>query len=166
MSRAGALVVNGWTLFAHPLFLDEIEALIAEVELLKKKQPDTYTTKNPSKRLAAINKLAFEVIPIDPEDSAYRQGGTLGKNNRHWFRANFFQQYRLFFRFDTRSKIIVYAWVNDEKNKRAYGDKNDAYSVFGKMLEKGRPPDSWKTLLDEAKKARRRFHKALDKSDA
>src|SRR5690554_5014933 len=102
-----ALVVNGWTLFAHPLLLDEIETLVSQVEILKAKHPGTYSTKNRSKRLAAIKKLIFEVIPKDPEDPAYRQGTTLGKNNKHWFRAKFFQQYRLFFRFDTRSKIII-----------------------------------------------------------
>lgn len=162
LSRAGAIVVNGWTLFAHPIFLDEVETLITKVEALKEQQPETYHTKNVSKRLAAINKLAFEVIPKDPEASKYRQGETLGKSNKHWFRAKFFQQYRLFFRFETRSKIIVYAWVNDEKNKRAYGNKNDAYLVFGKMLEKGRPPDDWRQLLQEAEKASHRLHKAVE----
>jgi hypothetical protein len=34
-------------------------------------------------------------------------------------RARFFQQYRLFFRYHRASRIIVYAWVNDEHAKRA-----------------------------------------------
>jgi toxin YhaV len=75
----------------------------------------------------------------------------LGDDHKHWFRAKFFQQYRLFFRFDSASKIIVYAWVNDEKNKRAYGSKTDAYRVFEKMLNSGHPPASWNQLLKEAK---------------
>ncbi len=33
------LVVNGWTVFAHPLFLDEFEALTRQVEALKHKDP-------------------------------------------------------------------------------------------------------------------------------
>ena len=41
-------------------------------------------------------------------------------------------EYPQFFRYDSASKIIVYAWVNDEKNKRAYGGKTDAYRVFKK----------------------------------
>jgi hypothetical protein len=43
-----------------------------------------------------------------------RAGGALGDGYRHWFRAKFFQQYRLFFRYHASSKVIVYAWVNDE----------------------------------------------------
>ncbi|WP_370317525.1 type II toxin-antitoxin system YhaV family toxin, partial [Pseudoalteromonas sp.] len=70
---------------------------------------------------------------------------------KHWFRAKFFQQYRLFFRYHLGSKIIVYAWVNDENNKRAYGSKTDAYKVFEKMLNSGHPPEGWNELLKAAK---------------
>jgi toxin YhaV len=145
------IVVNGWTVFAHPLFLDEIDNLVAKVEELKNKDPINYIKKNATKRLAAITKLAFEVIPTDPTIPEYRQGSTLGDEHKHWFRAKFFQQYRLFFRFDSASKIIVLAWVNDDKNKRAYGSKTDAYHVFGKMLTNGNPPDDWSQLLKAAK---------------
>lgn len=141
------MVVNGWTLFAHPFFLQEYETLAKKVASLKEKEPATYKKKNSTKRLAAIHKLAFEVIPQDPTLPEYRQGSTLGDENKHWFRAKFFQQYRLFFRFHTESKIIVYAWVNDERNKRAYDKKSDAYRVFEKMLKSGNPPNSWEELL-------------------
>ncbi len=146
-----SLVVNGWTVFCHPLFLDELDSLIEQVEALKEKDPQNFGKKNATKRLAAISKLAFDVIPQDPSLPDYRQGDTLGNDHKHWFRAKFFQQYRLFFRFDSASKIIVFAWVNDKKNKRAYGSKTDAYRVFEKMLNSGHPPDGWDQLLKESK---------------
>ena len=145
------LVVNGWTIFAHPLFLAQIEALTRQVEALKQKDPTGYTKKNASKRLAAIAKLAFEVIPQDPSRAEYRQGSTLSDDHKHWFRARFFQQYRLFFRYHAPSKVIVYAWVNDEGTKRAYESSGDAYRVFRKMLESGHPPDDSNQLLIEAR---------------
>ncbi len=145
-----SLVINGWTVFCHPLFLDELDSLIEKVEILKEKDPQNFEKKSVTKRLAAIAKLAFEVIPQDPSLPDYRQGGTLGNDHKHWFRAKFFQQYRLFFRFDSASKIIVFVWVNDEKNKRAYGSKTDAYRVFEKMLNSGHPPDGWSQLLKES----------------
>lgn len=148
---AVAKVINGWTLFAHPLFLAQLDALITQIELQKQKDPVTYWRKNASKRLAAIQHLAFEVIPQDPTRAEYRQGSTLGDTHKHWFRAKFFQQYRLFFRYHLESKIIVYAWVNDEDSKRDYESGDDAYRVFRKMLESGHPPDDWQTLLKEAK---------------
>jgi toxin YhaV len=145
------MVVNGWTIFAHPLFLDQLEALALQVEIQKQKDPAGFVKKNATKRLAAIAKLAFEVIPQDPARPEYRQGGTLGGEHRHWFRAKFFQQYRLFFRYHGPSKVIVYAWVNDEDTKRAYESSDDAYRVFRRMLESGHPPDDWDRLLAEAR---------------
>lgn len=150
MSKASPIVVNGWTLFSHPLFVEQYQELTEKVEQLKVKDPKGYLKKNATKRLAAIHKLAFEIIPQDPTKPEYRQGATLGDNNKHWFRAKFFQQYRLFFRYHQASKVIVYAWVNDENTKRAYESKSDAYKVFSKMLASGNPPDGWGALLKSA----------------
>jgi toxin YhaV len=47
--------------------------------------------------------------------------------------------------------VIVLAWVNDEDSKRAYESSDDAYRMFRKMLESGRPPDDWYQLLAEAR---------------
>jgi toxin YhaV len=144
------LVINGWNIFVHPLFLQQVEELTTQVEQLRQKYPKDYQKKNAAKRLAAIGKLAFEVIPEDPSRSEYRQGNTLGASYKHWFRAKFFQQYRLFFRYHLESKIIIFAWVNDERSKRAYESNTDAYRIFRKMLEGGYPPDDWDALLKDA----------------
>lgn len=148
--RPAPLRIHGWTVFAHPLFLAQIEALKQQVEAHRNKDPIGYVKKNASKRLAAITKLAFDVIPQNPMRLEYRQGGTLGDDRKHWFRAKFFQQYRLFFRYHATAKVIVLAWVNDEGTKRAYESNDDAYRVFRKMLENGHPPDDWNQLLAEA----------------
>jgi toxin YhaV len=151
------VVINGWTIFAHPLFLEQVELLVTKVEALRTKDPRGYKKKNATKRLAAILKLAFEVIPQDPGRSEYRQGATLGDAYKHWFRAKFFQQYRLFFRYHKASKMIVYAWVNDEDSKRTYDSPDDAYRVFRAMLQGGEPPDSWDALLKAARSASARL---------
>ena len=145
------MVVNGWTLYTHPLFKEQYISLKTQVEALRNKDPKGYLKKNATKRLAAIQRLIFELIPHDPTSPEFRQGSTSGDDNKHWFRAKFFQQYRLFFRYHLGSKIIVYAWVNDENNKRAYGSKTDAYKVFEKMLNSGHPPEGWNELLKAAK---------------
>lgn len=145
-----ALVVNGWTVFAHPLFVVQLQTLTEQVATLQAKDPQGYTRKNATKRLAAIRQLALEVIPQDPTRPEYRQGNTLGDAHRHWFRAKFFQQYRLFFRFHVASRIIVLAWVNNEETRRAYESTDDAYRVFRKMLDSGHPPGDWDELLAQA----------------
>jgi toxin YhaV len=154
-------VINEWNIFAHPLFLNQFEELLTQVEHLRQKYPQEYKKKNATKRLSAIAKLAFDVIPQDPTRSDYRQGNTLGDDYKHWFRAKFFQQYRLFFRYHQESKIIVFAWVNDENSKRSYDSNTDAYRVFKKMLESGHPPDNWNDLLKDAKDETNRLEKAV-----
>lgn len=145
-----APTVNGWRIYAHGLFLDQIEALVEAVEAARAQDPNGYTKKNRTKRLAAILKLAFEEIPRDPARAAYRLGHTLGDQHTHWFRAKFFQQYRLFFRYSSSHRTIILAWVNDEKTRRAYGTKTDAYKVFAGMLEAGNPPSDWDALMRNA----------------
>jgi toxin YhaV len=155
------LVINGWNIFAHPLFLHQFEELVTQVEHLHDKYPKDYKKKNATKRLAAIAKLAFDIIPQHPTRSDYRQGTTLGDDYKHWFRAKFFQQYRLFFRYHQESKIILIAWVDDESSKRAYDSNTDAYKVFRKMLESGHPLNNWNDLLKEAKSATNHLKKAV-----
>jgi len=150
LSDSQPLAINEWKIFAHPLFLKQLEELMAQVERLRQKHPQDYQRKNPTKRLAAIAKLAFEIIPADPTRPEYCQGKTLGDEYKHWFRARFLGQYRLFFRYHQEAKIIVLAWVNDEGSKRSYESKTDAYRVFQKMLESGQPPNDWDDLLQEA----------------
>ena len=152
MAKQNPLIINGWCLLAHSQFINQFEELLTHVDKLRAKDPKHYQEKNATKRLAAITKLIFEIIPADPTLSEYRQGTTLGNDFKHWFRAKFFQQYRLFFRYHLEKKIIIYAWVNDENTKRAYDSKHDAYAVFKKMLERNNPPDDWNALLKEAEK--------------
>jgi toxin YhaV len=141
--------INGWAIYAHPLFLDQLEAMIEAVEKARQKDQKGYKKKRAAKLLAAVLKVAFEDIPGDPTRDVYRQGGTLGDEYKHWFRAKFLQQFRLFFRYQQSSevKIIVLAWVNDDPTLRAYESANDAYVVFRKMLDRGNPPDSRNELM-------------------
>jgi len=79
LSTHQPLVINGWNIFAHPLFLNQFEELLKQVEGLRQKYPNDYKQKNAAKRLAAIAKLAFDVIPQDPTRSEYRQGRVLSE---------------------------------------------------------------------------------------
>ena len=142
--------INGWTLYAHPLFLDQLERLTGALE--KAGHPNSYAASADAKLLAAPRRLMLEVIPGDPTRPEFRQGGTLGPDRKHWFRAKFGGgRFRLFFRYSTRAKIIIYAWVNDRDTLRTYGAKSDAYAVFKSMLDKGNPPEEWADLVRESK---------------
>ncbi|WP_313049648.1 type II toxin-antitoxin system YhaV family toxin [Atlantibacter subterraneus] len=147
----GMRAVGPWKVYQHPCFVAQVKALRDEVAALKHHYPDDYRNKAATRLLAAINK-ARKDISADPTQAKYRLGDTLGAGYRHWFRAKFLGQYRLFFRYSLRERIIILAWVNDSQTKRAYGNKRDAYKVFGEMLASGYPPDDWEALLKETMK--------------
>jgi toxin YhaV len=146
---------NGWSLYLHPLFQQQLEKLTAQVEGLRAKDPAGYKEQPATKLLATVDRHIREIIPRAPNAAEFRQGNTLGADNRHWFRAKFHERYRLFYRFSSNDKVIVYAWVNDESTLRKAGSKTDPYSVFRAMLDAANPPSSMMDLLAVSKKVER-----------
>ena len=158
---------HGWRLHAHPLFLDQLERLLAAVERAKRSNPEGWQSKADARLLAALRALLLDRIPRDPLAPGFRQGNTLGPAHRHWFRAKFGgNRFRLFFRADSRARVIVYAWVNDRDTLRKAGAGSDPYAVFAGMLAGGNPPDDWPALLTAARapEAERRFGAASDET--
>jgi toxin YhaV len=141
------MVVNGWTLLFHDAAITQLEKLSQACERARKADPKNFAANANVKLFAALAKLMLEIIPGDPARPEFRQGNTLGPEYRHWFRAKFLGRFRLFFRYDSRAKLIVYAWVNDERTLRQSGGKNDPYEVFKRMLKSGDPPNDWSALV-------------------
>jgi toxin YhaV len=145
------LTINRWAVLSHPLFLDQWERLIETAEALKTQKPEDYQKSADTKLLAALVELVTVTVPSDPTAAIYRQGSTLGDDRKHWFRAKFGNgRFRLFFRYNSASKVIIFAWVNDENSLRTYGSKTDAYKVFKGMLDDGNPSDDWNALHKQA----------------
>jgi toxin YhaV len=145
------VIANGWSLFVHPLFDQQLQRLEDQVETLAAADPLGYMHRPAAKLLATIHRLMFETIPRDPNGIDFRQGNTLGVDNRHWFRAKFHQRYRLFYRFSSKEKVIVYAWMSEEQTLRKAGSKTDPYRVFCDLLKAGDPPATMEQLLSRAK---------------
>lgn len=141
-----------WFVLGHPAFKLQLNAyLLCAMAAKAKVGHDWPGTKAGKKYLAAL-RLVHEIIPGNPADPSFRLGRALGPGYNHWFRAKFFQQYRIFFRYSSLSRVIVFGWMNDDESLRAYGSKTDAYLVFRKMLEEGRVPNDWDELIAESEK--------------
>lgn len=131
----------------HPAINEQIFKLIEAT--LKAKARGTIDTDPNAKLLSSLSQLMFTDIPSDPAAKKYRQGKTLGNRRTHWFRAKFGRnRFRLFYRYSSTHKTIIYAWVNDSKTLRTYGSKKDAYAVFKGMLDDGNPPNDWNELMN------------------
>ncbi len=142
---------HGWNLLFHECLSEQLKKLHAAAQRAQLQDPLGYQSNANVRLFAAISQLMFDVVPSDPNREEYRQGNTMGTEFRHWRRAKIGRRFRLFFRFDSKTRIIIFAWVNDENTLRSSGSKNDPYAIFQRMLERGHPPDDWLTLTEASK---------------
>jgi toxin YhaV len=140
------MIVKGWTLLFHAGIVAQLRRLSEAAERARKADARGYRANANVKLLAAIARLILEVVPADPSRPEYRLGNTLGPEYRNWFRVKFGGRFRLFFRYDGRARLIVFAWVNDEQR----GAKSDPYATFRAMLKRGDPPADWNMLVKAA----------------
>ena len=142
---------HGWTLLFHDCVIEPLQKLQAAARRAQENDPKGFESNANVKLFRALSQLMLEVMPGDPARDEYRQGNTLGSAHRHWRRAKIGRRFRLFFRYDSKAKAIVYAWGNDEQTLRSSGSKSDPYVVFEKMLGRGNPPDDWHALIQASK---------------
>ena len=138
---------HNWKLFFHPCIVEQLKKLKAATDRASAADPIGFEANANVKLYRTLSHLILEIVPLDPGLDEYRQGNTMGQDYRHWRRVKIGRRFRLFFRYDSRTRVIVYAWVNDEQTMRSAGSKSDPYAVFRKMLERGSPPDDWAFLL-------------------
>jgi toxin YhaV len=143
-------VRKGWKLYELPAFGKQLADLRREVSDIQKRIPTEADNHPKTKLLKRILEIILDEIPSDPTAKIYRQGTTLGSAHKDWSRAKFLGRFRLFFRFSTTQRIIIYCWINDENTLRKEGSKSDPYKVFQKMLDAGDPPSSWADLVEKA----------------
>ena len=138
---------HGWKILFHPELVRQLVKLEEARERARRKDPYGFASNANVKLLRAVNRAMTETIPQDPSRAEYRQGNTLGARYRHWRRARIGRRFRLFFRYEAKARVIVYAWMNDERTLRSTGSKTDPYTVFARMLAQGNPPNDWAALI-------------------
>lgn len=139
---------NGWEIFFFQLFYLRYKQLVEDVNELRQSDPEGYKKNPQTKFLARIQKTIFVDIPQNPLDKKFNLGKTLGKKYTSWRRAKsgIGPRYRLFFKFSSKQKNIIIAWINDEFTYRKFGSKTDVYHVFRKMLDSGQVPNKYVEL--------------------
>lgn len=134
---------HGWILLFSDCFLEQLQTLYAAAEQAELSDPVGCENHANIKLFRALTQLVLEVVPSDPGLDEYRQANTLGPVHRHWRVARIGRRFQLFFRYDSKLRAIVFAWVNDELVLRSSGSRTDCFrSVCGEMLQSGNPSDS------------------------
>jgi len=103
---------HGWTLLFHECVIEQLRKLRAAAQRAEQNDPQGFDSNANVKLFRALSQLIIDVVPSDPARDEFRQGNTLGPAHRHWRRAKIGRRFRLFFRYDSRTKVIVFAWVN------------------------------------------------------
>jgi toxin YhaV len=138
-----------WEIYFHPqLFARQYQELLTKVQTLKTNlDPDDYRIHPTVKLFAAITIGIEEKIPRDPFAAHFVLAGALKKYGR-MKKMGLPGRYRLFFRvFDTSElKAIVILWLGYPRKE---GDRNDCYTVFTKMVERGDFPSNIAELIPE-----------------
>lgn len=151
MTESTIHIVNGWALYAHPLFVVRLEEITAAIERAVASDPDGFHHHPAYKLFDAVTTNILVNVPSNPAHPCYRQGKTLGRDFLHWFRVKkqgMLPRYRLFFQFRSEApKTIIYGWLNDERTIRKNGDKNDVYAVFTAMIKNGKMPNAFADLM-------------------
>lgn len=133
---------NGWTIYFHPLFGNRYRGLVEAAQKRRRKDPEGYGSHPDTKLFAHISGAIYDHVPQDPAAPQYRMTSPI----RGWSRVKL-GRYRLFFRFDSARKIIIYCWLNYCGTLRKEGASTDPYAVFVRMLSAGDPPGHFDALL-------------------
>ena len=141
------MIRSGWALLRWGAFATTWEALVADVVSLKAKDPVGYRNHSTTKFLKRLAAVVLAEVPSDPGHARYHLGNTLGSEAKFWRRVKFNGRFRLFFRYRSDAKFIVYVWLNDESTLRQAGGASDPYAVFRAMIEHGKPPSTWPELV-------------------
>ena len=104
---------NGWTLLFHDRVVGQLGKLQAAAEVEAKNEPPTGGSNANVKLLEALNRLMLDVVPGEPGRPEYRQGNSMEPAHTHWRQASIGRRFWLYFRYDSKAKLIIYAWVRD-----------------------------------------------------
>lgn len=156
---ASARVSHGWQIWFGELFDARWRALRARVKQLKAELGESGFASHPEVKLfAALVHIVHDTVPRDPEHPDFRLGKTLGERYTGWRRVKRHglpERMRLFFKFSSARKVIVFVWLNDTDTLRKDGASSDPYAVFRRMLEGGNPPDDFAELLQAVETGKR-----------
>ena len=142
-----------WQRYYFILFFRRLAVLHNRVVHLRQKDPDNYKN-HPEAKLFASVVRSMDDAQQDPTLSKFQLGKTLGPEYTAWRRIKqgLPPRYRLFFRFSSQDRHVIFVWLNDERTLRKEGAKTDVYSVFKSMLERNDIPSMLSDLLTQSEK--------------
>ena len=140
---------HGWNLLFHDGLIEQLQKLQTAAQKAQTQDTQGFESNANVKLFNALAQLMLETVPSDPNRDEYRQGNTMGPAFRHWRRAKLGRRFRLFFRFDSKTRIIIFMATMEAQTylakRQALADLNAFDAVMARTG--GEPPREGDRIL-------------------
>ncbi len=140
---------HGWNLLFHEGLIEQLQKLQTAAKKAKAQDPQGFESNANLKLFNALAQLMLETVPSDPSRDEYRQGNTMGPAFRHWRRAKLGRRFRLFFRFDSKTRIIIFMAMMEAQTYLAKRQARADLNAFDAVMARtgGEPPREGDRIL-------------------
>lgn len=140
---------HGWNLLFHDGLIEQLQKLQTAAQKAKAQDPQGFESNANLKLFNALAQLMLETVPSDPSRDEYRKGNTMGPAFRHWRRAKLGRRFRLFFRFDSKTRIIIFMAMMEAQTYLAKRQARADLNAFDAVMARtgGEPPREGDRIL-------------------
>ena len=104
---------HGWTLLFHEGFIEQLRKVQAAAVPLSDSEPQQFDGDANAKLFQALSHWVMDAVPGDPSRDGFRHCNIAEPAHSNWRCAKIGRRFRLFFRYDARAKVIVFAALKD-----------------------------------------------------
>lgn len=104
---------HGWTLLFHEGLIEQLHTVQAGAVQASESEPQRLDGNANAKLFQALSHWVMDAVPGDPSRDAFRHCNIAEPAHSNWRCAKIGRRFRLFFRYDARAKVIVFAALKD-----------------------------------------------------
>ena len=140
---------HSWNLLFHDGLIEQLQKLQTAAQKAQTQDTQGFESNANVKLFNALAQLMLETVPSDPNRDEYRQGNTMGPAFRHWRRAKLGRRFRLFFRFDSKTRIIIFMAMMEAQTYLAKRQARADLNAFDAVMARtgGEPPREGDRIL-------------------
>ena len=120
---------HGWTLLFHEGFIEQLRKVQAAARPGISSEPQRLDGNANVMLFQALSHWVMDAVPGDPSRDAFRHCNIAEPARSNWRCAKIGGRFRLFFRYDARAKVIVFAALKERAAAMApSSERSDALS--------------------------------------
>ena len=120
---------HGWTLLFHEGLIEQLHTVQAGAVQASESEPQRLDGNANAKLFQALSHRVMDAVPGDPSRDEFRYCNIAEPAHSNWRCARIGRRFRLFFRYDARAKVIVFAALKDRATAIAPSrEQSDALS--------------------------------------